>query len=86
VGVMAETSYANIKADPSQGSHFFHNITTLGINYINVQENKGDFFNWEWLTSLPIHSEFNFIAHVKLDQLIEIKVDGRESKCVMICE
>jgi hypothetical protein len=86
VGAMVETSHTNLKADPSQGSHFFHNITTLGINYINVLENKGDYFNWEWLTSLPIQTEFNFIAHVKLDRLMEIKVDGRESKCVMICE
>ena len=84
VGAMVETSHTNLKADPSQGSHFFHNITTLGINYINVQENKGDFFNWEWLTALPIHSELNFIAHVNLDHFMEIKVDGRESRCVMI--
>ncbi len=84
VGAMVETSHANLKADPSQGSHFFHNITTLGINYINVLESKGDFFNWEWLTALPIHSELNFIAHVNLDHFMEIKVDGRESRCVMI--
>ena len=45
VGAIVETAHVNLKADPSQGSHFFHNITTLGINYINILENKDDFFN-----------------------------------------
>lgn len=84
VGAMVETAHININAEPSQGSHFFHNITTLGINYINVLEKEGDFLKWDWLTSLPIQSESKFIAHVKLEHPILLKVDGRQSSCVMI--
>ena len=43
VGVMVETTIESIKADPSQGSHFFQNITSLGISYITIS-NKGDDF------------------------------------------
>jgi len=84
VGAIIETSHAKLKADPSQGSHFFHNITTLGINYVNVLESEGDFLKWDWLTSLPIQLELNFVAHLKLNHPMSLKVDGRQSRCVMI--
>ena len=43
VGAIIETAFLNLKADPSQGSHFFHNITTLGINYISISKHGEDF-------------------------------------------
>ena len=51
VDVIAETTSDALNAEPSQGSHFFHNITTMGINYISVSEKNGGFFKGEWLTS-----------------------------------
>ena len=39
VGAMVETASPELKAEPSQGSHFFHNISTLGINYVTVSDN-----------------------------------------------
>ena len=71
-------------AEPSQGSHFFHNITTLGINYITVSEADGGRLDWDWLTSLPRMSDGAFIAHVRLDCPLTLKVDGRASKCVIV--
>ncbi len=44
VGAMVETFSAQLKAEPSQGSHFFHNISTLGINYVTVSDDQEDFF------------------------------------------
>ncbi|MCP4690267.1 MAG: hypothetical protein GY859_19600, partial [Desulfobacterales bacterium] len=46
VGAMVEASTPNLKVEPSQGSHFFHNITTLGINYITISDGKDDFIDW----------------------------------------
>jgi hypothetical protein len=83
VGAMVEISSSQLKADPSQGSHFFHNITSLGINYVTISENDSDFLDWNWLTSLPVTTETNFVAHVKLDQPFVLKVDGRTLCCVM---
>ena len=86
VGAMVETSSPELRAEPSQGSHFFHNISTLGINYVTVTDNHGDFLKWEWLTSLPIANETPFVAHVRLDCPFVLKVDGRNSRCVMYLE
>jgi len=86
VGAMVETTFTKLKADPSQGSHFFHNITTLGINYISISDHGEDFLNWEWLTSQPAATETSFVTHVKLDKPFTLKVDGRKSRCVMFTE
>jgi hypothetical protein len=83
VGSIAETTSPLIKAEPSQGSHFFHNITTMGINYINVSDTNGDFFDWDWLTAMEPRHASPHVAHVKLDKTMTIKVDGRKSCCVM---
>lgn len=84
VGAMLETAHPHLKAEPSQGSHFFHNITSLGINYANVSEEKGDTIDWRWLTSLPKYREMEYVAHVRLEQPLFLKVDGRTSRCVII--
>ena len=86
VGAMVETSSPELKAEPSQGSHFFHNISSLGINYVTVSNNGDDFLNWDWLTSLPIANETEFVAHAALARPFILKVDGRTSRCVMYLE
>ncbi|MGD9133900.1 MAG: PEP/pyruvate-binding domain-containing protein [Desulfobacterales bacterium] len=83
VGAMVETSSSELRADPSQGSHFFHNITTLGITYATVVDGDADFIDWNWLTSQPVASETPHVAHIQLDKPFILKVDGRSSKCVM---
>jgi hypothetical protein len=84
VGAMVETAHPKLKAEPSQGSHFFHNITTLGINYITIAQQKGDFLDWDWVTSLPIITDMKTVSRVRLENPMTLKVDGRESRCVMI--
>ena len=83
VGAMIETSSPELRADPSQGSHFFHNLTTLGINYVTVSDNGEEFLDWNWLISLPVFNKTAFVAHVKLTKPFVLKVDGRSSRCVM---
>jgi hypothetical protein len=86
VGAMVETALPQLKAEPSQGSHFFHNLTTLGISYINVSDNQGDFFDWDWLAALAPVDSSRFVAHVKLDRPFVLKVDGRVSQGVMFTQ
>jgi hypothetical protein len=86
VGAMVETTFTKLKADPSQGSHFFHNITTLGINYISISEHGEDFLKWDWLTSQPAATETSYVAHIKLAKPFTLKVDGRNSRCVMFTD
>ncbi|MFO7884880.1 MAG: PEP/pyruvate-binding domain-containing protein [Desulfobacteraceae bacterium] len=92
VGAIVELRNEKINADPSQGSHFFHNITSLGINYITIDEmhqqkkNKGpaDFFDWEWIQSFAPFYETPFLCHVRLEKSMELKINGKTSQCVMI--
>ncbi|MDH4010198.1 MAG: hypothetical protein OEU55_05735, partial [Desulfobacterales bacterium] len=81
-----ETSSSELKADPSQGSHFFHNITTLGITYATVLDEDSGVVDWNWLTSQPLANETTHIGHIRLDKPFILKVDGRSSKCVMYLE
>lgn len=84
VGAIIETACAQLKAEPSQGSHFFHNLTSLGINYLNVTDKGSDFLHWSWLTRLPTVAEDRFVAHVRLDTPLRLKVDGRSSRAVLL--
>ncbi len=84
VGAMIETESDKFVTEPSQGSHFFHNITTLGINYITVSKAGGDRLDWDWLIALPRMNDAAFVAHTRLDKPITLKVDGRRSLCVVI--
>ncbi|RJR49232.1 MAG: phosphoenolpyruvate synthase/pyruvate phosphate dikinase [Desulfobacteraceae bacterium] len=83
VGAIIELRDEQLKADPSQGTHFFQNITSLGIPYITVTEGAGDFFRWEWIDSLPAFKETRFLRQVRLEKGMTIKIDGRTSEGVI---
>ena len=84
VGAVVETSVEKLKADPSQGSHFFHNITSLGISYLNVVENRDNFIDWGWLGSLQPATVTPHVTHAHLDRPITIKIDGKTSRAVLL--
>jgi CheY-like chemotaxis protein len=84
VGAMVETTAPDLKAEPSQGSHFFHNVTTLGINYLTVGNKGRDFIHWDRLKELPVVEELRYVAHVALEKPFTLKVDGRKSIGVII--
>jgi hypothetical protein len=84
VGAIIETTSKNLNADPSQGSHFFHNITSLGISYLNTRENGEDFINWDWLQSLPAEDETTYIRHIKFKKPFTLKIDGKSSRAVLL--
>jgi hypothetical protein len=84
VGAMVETRAEDLNADPSQGSHFFHNITSLGISYLNLVENGKDFIDWRWLETLPVAEATEHVKHVNLERPITIKIDGKTSRAALM--
>lgn len=87
VGAIIEVRSHAINADPTQGSHFFHNITSLGIPYITVNEtlkSSQERIDWQWLESLGAVNETKFLRHVRLDNPFVIKIDGKQSWCVIL--
>lgn len=86
VGSFIEDRTSRLRADPSYGSHFFHNITSLGISYLTVAEGGEDFIDWDWLLSLPAVSEIPFVRHVRPVRPLSIRVDGKKSTAVILKE
>jgi hypothetical protein len=83
VGAIVETTAENLKAEPSLGAHFFHNLASLDIFYFCLDRRPPDRFDWAWLTAQPIHAQTEDVAHVVLDRALEIKVDGRTSSGII---
>lgn len=79
--LIVETSLEGFAVDPSQGSHFFHNLTSFGVAYFTVNQGTGDDrVDWDWLDRLTAVSETDFIRHVRTPEPLEIRIDGRESR------
>lgn len=83
VGAMVELRNVKLKADPSQGSHFFQNITSLGIHYITVTEGSGDRLDWDFVQSLPLVRESAHLRHVRAEPALILKIDGRTSRAAI---
>jgi hypothetical protein len=84
VGAMIETAHPKLRAEPSQGSHFFHNITSLGIAYFTVLNMDRDRLDWAWLTAQPLAGESAYVARVRLAHPLTLKVDGRSSAGIVL--
>ena len=84
VGAVIESTCENLNADPSQGSHFFHNITSLGISYLNTSKKGADFIKWDWLESLPAVNETEYLKHITLEKPLLLKIDGKNSHAVVL--
>ncbi len=84
VNTIIETTSEKLSADPSQGSHFFHNITSLGINYLGVIQKDKSFIDWAWLNSLSSEHETQYLRHVSLQEPAIIKINGKDSSAVIL--
>jgi hypothetical protein len=90
VAAIIELRNDKIRADPSQGTHFFQNITSLGIPYLTLNENglqddgsQDDFLDWHWLDQQPLVEKGKYIRHIRLDKPFVLKCDGIKSESVM---
>jgi hypothetical protein len=81
---MVETTIESVKADFSQGSHFFQNITSLGIPYITVQNKGTDFLDYDFLAALEPVNNTRYLKHVRFDSPVRILVDGTTSQAVIM--
>lgn len=85
VRALVELRPAEFKADPSQGSHFFQNITSLGIPYITISEGEAT-FDLAWLAAQEMITETQYLKHVRISPNILIKINGSESECLMMVD
>lgn len=77
--VIMEVDLEGFQVDHSQGSHFFHNISSAGIPYFYVKYNsETDFLDWEWLNDLEAVSETTYLRHVRTDKPLKVIANGKE--------
>ncbi|MCF6271322.1 MAG: DUF5752 family protein [Melioribacteraceae bacterium] len=82
---IVESNFKDFDVEPSQGSHFFQNLTSFKVGYFTVNETKNNgFIDWKWLTSQKVVEQKGVTRHIILDSPITIKINGRENKGIII--
>ena len=83
--VIVECGLENYRVDPSQGTHFFQNLTSFGVGYFTVNPFKGDgWFDEAFLNAQPAVEETEYLRHVRFDAPITIKMDGKKGLGVVL--
>ena len=78
--VIVESGLPNMRIDPSQGSHFFHNITAFRIPYFTVRQDVDRPVAWDLLAGLETVSEGPFVRHARTAFPMTVRVDGRTGR------
>lgn len=84
--LIVETALGNYRIEPSQGTHFFQNLTSFGVGYFTVNPFTGDgsFFDSAWLDAFPAEFENEYIRVVRFSSPLLIGIDGRKSVGVVL--
>lgn len=75
--VIVEATLPRMAVEASQGSHFFHNITSFQVGYFYVSHFREPGIDWEWLGTREVVSETEFVRHARLDSSLLVKLDGK---------
>lgn len=90
VAAIVEVRSRSIPAEPSQGTHFFQNITSLGIPYLTLDEDKeaaagvSPFLAWQRLRARPLRTEGKYVNHLRLEKPVLLKCDGIHGEAVAL--
>lgn len=84
--VIVESGLDNYQIEPSQGTHFFQNLTSLGVGYLTVNSyiEQDGVFDVEYLNAQPSVMETKFLRHVRFEKPAVIKIDGKKNLGVVL--
>ena len=83
--VIVETALKNYHVDPSQGTHFFQNLTSFGVGYFTINTANGDgIFRQEVLDAMPAIEETEYVRHVRFSHPLRIMMDGMKQQGVVL--
>lgn len=83
--VIVEAGLENYQVDPSQGTHFFQNLTSLGVGYLTIDAFRGDGkYDNTMFQGMPIVQETPHVAHIRLSKPLTIKIDGMKKEAVVM--
>lgn len=82
--LIVETALPGYRIEPSQGTHFFQNLTSFGVGYFTIDPDGGSgYIDTEYLASLPADSESERVKVVRFDEPLMIAINGRKSKGIV---
>jgi CheY-like chemotaxis protein len=82
--VIIETGLKDIKVDPSQGTHFFQNLTSFRVGYFTIDASSTDgFVDWSWLDRQNTTSKKTFTRHLRFDHPIVVKMSGHDGRGIV---
>lgn len=83
--VIVESGFKDLSVTPSQGSHFFQNITSFRVGYFTVNSYKNtDFVDWDWLTTQTSVEDLEFTRHLHFEKPIVVKMNGQQNKGIIL--
>lgn len=83
--IIVEVDRADLRPEPSLGSHFFHNLTAANMGYFHIQyDNETESkFDWEWLLSQPVLQQTQHVKLVRREAAFKANIDGRNFKGII---
>ncbi len=82
--VIVESGFRDFRVTPSQGSHFFQNLTSFQVGYFTVNAESGEgFIDWDWLASHPATGEMKFVRHLRFEKPLVVKMNGRQNQGII---
>jgi len=82
--VIVESGFRDFRVTPSQGSHFFQNLTSFQVGFFTVNADVGEgFVRWDWLAAQPAVSERGLRAAPALRRAIVVRMDGKRNQGVI---
>lgn len=85
--VIVEVALKNYRVDPSQGTHFFQNLTSFGVGYLTIDTNDtktGGIIRKDMLDAMPAVEETQYVRHVRFDKPLKIMMDGKKQEGLVI--
>ena len=83
--VIVEVALKNYCVDPSQGTHFFQNLTSFGVGYFTIDTNTSNgLYRKDVLDALPAVEETPYVRHVRFDSALRIMMDGKKQEGVVL--
>ncbi len=77
---IVEATLAEFSVEPSQGSHFFHNLSSFGVTYFMIHHAMAPGIDWGWLNAQEVVAETDHVLHIRLPEALAIRVDGRSAR------
>ena len=83
--VIVEAGLKNYRVDPSQGTHFFQNLTSFGVGYFTINTYVGDgLLRGDILDAMPAVDETQYVRHVRFEHPLRIMMDGKKQEAVVL--